>query len=464
MAKKTTVFFCRECGHESAKWMGQCPACREWNTFVEEKISPVSSKTVRTLTGIASEGFAKDAGITRLSQVVVTDEDRMHTGIGELDRVLGGGIIKGGLCLVGGDPGIGKSTLLLQMCRNLANNGRNVLYVSGEESAMQIKMRADRLQGFSEDINLLARNDLEGIIALIEESRPEVVIIDSIQTMVSEASDSAAGSVSQVREATAAFLRIAKVLGISIFIIGHVTKEGVVAGPRVLEHMVDTVLYFEGDNQACYRILRAVKNRFGSTNEIGVFSMNSLGLEEVSNPSEYMLNGKPEKEPGSVVTCSMEGSRPILVEVQALVCQTNFSMPRRTAVGCDYNRVNLLMAVMEKRMGIQFSGCDAYVNIAGGMKINEPSVDVAIVCALLSSFKNQSFTSKVLAFGETGLTGEVRAVSGAQQRVREAVKLGYDHIIMPLANYRSLPDDLKNNPDISILSIANIRDIKEIMQ
>ncbi len=459
MAKKITAFFCRECGHESAKWMGQCPACRAWNTFVEEKISPVTQKAKPVNALIQENG-----GITRLSEVIVTDEDRIHTGISELDRVLGGGIIRGGLCLVGGDPGIGKSTLLLQMCRNLANDNRKVLYVSGEESAMQIKMRADRLGGFRNDIDLLARNDLEGIIAVIEENRPEVVIIDSIQTMMSEASDSAAGSVSQVREATQSFLRVAKVYGISIFIIGHVTKEGVVAGPRVLEHMVDTVLYFEGDNQACYRILRAVKNRFGSTNEIGVFSMNSSGLEEVVNPSEYMLNGKPEKEPGSVVTCCMEGSRPILVEVQALVCQTNFSMPRRTAVGADYNRVNLLMAVMEKRMGIQFSGCDAYVNIAGGMKINEPSLDVAIVAALLSSYKNRSFTSKVLAFGETGLTGEVRAVSGAAQRVREAVKLGYDHIIMPLANFRTLPDEIKNDPQVCIFPVANIRDIGEVVQ
>lgn len=347
-------------------------------------------------------------------------EDRILTGIGELDRVLGGGIVAGSLVLVGGDPGIGKSTLLLQMCRLLSEKEKKVLYISGEESLQQIKMRAQRIGNFSDSLQLLCETNLGDIEEAIAREKPEIVIIDSIQTMYQEEVSAAPGSVSQVRESTGVFLKLAKGYGISIFIVGHVTKEGTVAGPRVLEHMVDTVLYFEGDRHASYRILRGVKNRFGSTNEIGVFEMRQEGLCEVKNPSEFMLNGKPEGASGSVVSCSLEGTRPILVEIQALVCQSNFGFPRRQAAGTDFNRVNLLMAVLEKRLGLQVSGCDAYVNIAGGMKIQEPAIDLGIVMAVISSFRNRPIEETMIAFGEVGLSGEVRAVSQAAIRVSEA--------------------------------------------
>lgn len=452
MAKSNSVFFCKECGHESAKWMGQCPGCGQWNTLVEEKVTSTKKSAVSVRREASSQ-------VTSLSKVAITTHDRTTTGIGELDRVLGGGIVKGCLCLVGGDPGIGKSTLLLQMCKNLVEKDLEVLYVSGEESVMQIKMRADRLGEFKGDLMLLSETSLEVVLAAISSSKPKIVIIDSIQTMVSDNVDSAPGSVSQVRETTAALMKIAKGEGISVFIVGHVTKEGVVAGPKVLEHMVDTVLYFEGDNQAAYRILRANKNRFGSTNEIGVFRMEAVGLTEVTNPSEYMLTGRPEDEAGSVVTCTIEGTRTILIEIQALVCQTSFSLPRRTAAGTDYNRVNLLLAVLEKRMGVQMSGCDAYVNVAGGMKVNEPSLDLAIVAALLSSFKNRSIDSKTIVFGEVGLAGEVRAVGGAQQRINEAVKLGFTEFVVPRAcmNGISVPKNAK------VYLVDNIRQLSEII-
>ena len=343
MAKsKKSIFFCQNCGHEENKWLGQCPVCREWNTFVEEKIT-ASGNPKSVLASV------KEVEILSLNDVETEHEERIYTKIGELDRVLGGGIVPGSLILVGGDPGIGKSTLLLQVCRELGGDQRKILYISGEESLRQIKLRAKRMGEFSETVFLLSETNLEKIQGVLESRRPEIVIIDSIQTMYSEAVGSAPGSVSQVRESTNVFMQLAKGLGISIFIVGHVTKEGTVAGPRVLEHMVDTVLYFEGDRHASYRILRAVKNRFGSTNEIGVFEMRQDGLKEVENPSEYMLEGRPENASGSVVACSMEGTRPILIEIQALVCPTNFGMPRRTAAGTDYNRVNLLMAVLEKK-------------------------------------------------------------------------------------------------------------------
>ena len=357
MAKgKNTVFFCQNCGYESAKWMGQCPGCREWNTFVEEQVVTGQGKSSRMKT---VTGFSEKNKPAKLSEVSIEKEDRISTGIGELDRVLGGGIVAGSLTLVGGDPGIGKSTLLLQVCRNLAGDGREVLYVSGEESLKQIKLRANRIGTFSDHLKLLCETDLESIEETIRRSKPEVVIIDSIQTMFHGEISAAPGSISQVREATGLFLQLAKGLGVSIFIVGHVTKEGTVAGPRVLEHMVDTVLYFEGDRHASYRLLRGVKNRFGSTNEIGVFEMEAEGLREVLNPSEFMLNGRPENASGSVVACSMEGTRPILVEIQALVCHSNFGIPRRQTTGTDFNRVNLLMAVLEKRLGLQMGNCDA---------------------------------------------------------------------------------------------------------
>ena len=426
MAKgKKSIFFCQNCGHEEAKWLGQCPACKEWNTFVEERIDSGITKG----TTVAARAV-HEAKVVPLTEVTADDDTRSETGIKELDRVLGGGIVPGSLVLVGGDPGIGKSTLLLQVCQRMAQM-KKILYISGEESQAQIKLRANRMGNFTSGLLLLCETNLGIIRSVIEKERPELVIIDSIQTMYSEDVTSAQGSVSQVRESTNVFMQLAKGLCIPIFIVGHVTKEGTVAGPRVLEHMVDTVLYFEGDRHASYRILRAVKNRFGSTNEIGVFEMRQSGLVEVENPSEYMLSGKPENASGSVVACSMEGTRPILLEIQALVCRTNFGMPRRTAAGTDYNRVNLLMAVLEKRLGMSLGNCDAYVNIAGGIKMNEPAIDLGIVMALVSSYRNRPIDEKTIVFGEVGLSGEVRAVNMPEQRVAEAKKLGFETCILP---------------------------------
>lgn len=449
MAKAKTVFFCQECGYESAKWMGQCPGCRAWNSFVEEPVTVKISGKAQTAREMAL------AVPTKLSEVSLAADARILTGIGELDRVLGGGIVYGSLVLVGGDPGIGKSTLLLQMCRTLAGRSVSLLYISGEESLAQIKMRAKRLGEFEKDIMMLCETNLDVVEGVVRKYKPDIVIIDSIQTMFKEDVSSAPGSVSQVRESTGILMQLAKGLGITIFIVGHVTKEGVVAGPRVLEHMVDTVLYFEGDRHASYRLLRAVKNRFGSTNEIGVFEMRSDGLTEVPNPSEYMLNGRPQGASGSVVSCAMEGTRPILVEVQALVCRTNFNMPRRTAAGTDYNRVNLLMAVLEKRLGLSLDSCDAYVNIAGGMRLNEPAIDLAIVCAVISSYKNFEISPKTIIFGEVGLTGEVRAVNMVEQRVMEAKKLGFSMCLVPQVNMKSLG----NVEGICIIGISTVQDI-----
>ncbi len=367
----------------------------------------------------------------KLSEISLNEEDRIPTGMEELDRVLGGGIVPGSLVLVGGDPGIGKSTLLLQMCRLLSDADENVLYISGEESPKQIKMRAERLGQFKNDMELMCETNLTAISASLESKKPRIVIIDSIQTMFNEEVSGSPGSISQVRESTAVLLKLSKSLGISIFIVGHVTKEGMVAGPRLLEHMVDTVLYFEGDRHASYRVLRGVKNRFGSTNEIGVFEMREEGLVQVKNPSEYMLNGRPEGASGTVTTCSMEGTRPILLEIQSLVCQTSFGYPRRQSAGADLNRVNLLMAVLEKRLGLHLGNCDAYVNVAGGMKVQETAVDLGIAMAIVSSFLNIPVNGKLVAVGEVGLSGEVRAVSMIERRVSEAVKLGFDTVVIP---------------------------------
>ena len=435
MAKgKKTVFFCQNCGHEESKWLGQCPACKEWNTFVEEKVT-----VSRGSTSAASEaGKERVSKVVTLSSVSVEEDERIRTGIAELDRVLGGGIVQGSLVLVGGDPGIGKSTLLLQVCQRLSDAGKNVLYISGEESGKQIKLRANRMGTFSEHLYLLCETNLELIRQMIERQKPDMVVIDSIQTMYNEEVSSAPGSVSQVRESTNILMQLAKGMNISIFIVGHVTKEGTVAGPRVLEHMVDTVLYFEGDRHASYRILRGVKNRFGSTNEIGVFEMRKEGLVEVENPSEFMLSGRPEHASGSVVACAMEGTRPILMEIQALVCRSNFGMPRRTAAGLDYNRVNLLMAVLEKRAGLPLSNYDAYVNIAGGIRMNEPAADLGIVMAIASSYKNRPVPEDAIVFGEVGLSGEVRAVTMPEQRVAEARKLGFRTCIIPEVSLKTL--------------------------
>lgn len=452
-SKKSTVFFCQNCGFESAKWMGQCPGCREWNTFVEEQVSTAALKKNGTQGSTARQKPAV------LSEITMEKEDRISTGMQELDRVLGGGVVAGSLTLVGGDPGIGKSTLLLQVCRNFSDAGAKVLYISGEESLKQIKMRAERIGSFNDNLLLLCETNLSLIEDTIRSRKPQIVIIDSIQTMYSEDVSAAPGSVSQVRESTALFLQLAKGLGVSIFIVGHVTKEGTVAGSRVLEHMVDTVLYFEGDRYASYRILRSVKNRFGSTNEIGVFEMREEGLTEVRNPSEYMLSGRPKDACGCVVACTVEGTRPLMVEMQALVCHSNFGIPRRQATGVDFNRVNLLMAVLEKRLGLQMSGCDAYVNLAGGIRIQEPAVDLGMVMAIVSSFKNRPVDESTVVFGEVGLSGEVRAVSLAEQRLQEAVKLGFTTCVMPKAN----ADMLKNTKSIKVIGVSNVQEAIELI-
>ena len=451
MAKgKNSVFFCQSCGYEFTKWMGQCPACKEWNTMVEEVVDKKTTVTHKQITELQ---------VSKLNDVQSSSEERLDTHIKELNRVLGGGIVPGSLVLVGGDPGIGKSTLLLQTCRSLSDQHTSVLYISGEESLQQIKMRADRIGTFSDDMMLLCETNLDLIQGVIEERRPQVVVVDSIQTMFRENVNSAPGSVSQVREATSVLMRLAKERGIAIFVVGHVTKEGTVAGPRVLEHMVDTVLYFEGDRYAAYRILRAVKNRFGSTNEIGVFEMCQTGLREVPNPSEYMLDGKPQNASGSIVVCTMEGTRPLLVEIQALVCHSAFGMPRRTAAGVDYNRVNLLMAVLEKTVGVKLADQDAYINIAGGMKISEPAVDLGLVLSIISSFRNRPIAEDVICFGEVGLSGELRSVNMVEQRIAEARKLGFKQCILPKVCMKNI----QQVDGMQLKGVENVREALEIL-
>lgn len=439
--------------------MGQCPGCRAWNAFAEEMVRPEAKP-------VQARGLASGLAVTGtdqpkpLSAITDTEKDvRIDTRIGELNRVLGGGLVQGSLTLIGGDPGIGKSTILLQVAAHLARDGIRVLYVSGEESPGQIKLRADRLGGVGDEALFLGETNLERIEAAIDAAKPAVVVIDSIQTVYHGDISSAPGSVSQVRESTGVLLRIAKTLGISILIVGHVTKEGTVAGPRVLEHMVDTVLYFEGDRHASYRILRAVKNRFGSTNEIGVFEMREQGLVEVKNPSEFMLEGRPEDAPGAVVTCSVEGTRPILLELQALVTRTNFGYPRRQATGTDTNRVNLLMAVLEKRLGIPMSEYDAYVNLAGGMKQKEPALDLSVVLAIFSGYRNVAIRPDMIAFGEVGLSGEVRAVQMTKERIREAVKMGFTTIVLPKAGLSKIGEI----NDAELIGVENIREAAELI-
>ena len=451
MSKKISAFFCTSCGYESSKWMGQCPGCREWNTFTEELVEKRNAGSKRI-------GASLNANApVLLKDIEGNDGERITSGIGELDRVLGGGIVKGSLVLIGGDPGIGKSTLLLQVTKNLSSAGQKVLYVSGEESLKQIKMRAERVGSDFQDMYVFCETNLTEIEEVINREKPSVVVIDSIQTMYTEEVSSAPGSVSQVREATALLLQVAKRMEITIFIVGHVTKEGAVAGPRVLEHMVDTVLYFEGDRHASYRILRGVKNRFGSTNEIGVFEMRKEGLTEVLNPSEFMLSGRAEKASGSVITCAIEGTRPVMLEIQALISKSNFGIPRRQTTGMDINRVNLLMAVLEKRGGIQIGDCDAYVNIAGGLKMNEPALDLALSMAVTSSFRNKYIDEKTVIIGEVGLSGEVRAVSMCEQRVSEASKLGFETVIIPASNVNSEIKKIKR------IKVFGVKDIGEAM-
>lgn len=426
MAKQKTLFVCQECGYEAAKWLGRCPSCGEWNSFVEEFHSPI-----RVVTGVQAPKPML------LSDIDITDEERYRTGIKELDRVLGGGIVKGSLILIGGDPGIGKSTLLLQLCQSVDFKIK-VLYVSGEESIKQIKMRANRLGVISNNVYMISETNLDIITGVIENLKPDMVIIDSIQTVYRSEITSAPGSVSQVREATAKLMEIAKTHGIATMIVGHVTKEGAIAGPRVLEHMVDTVLYFEGERHLSFRLLRAVKNRFGSTNEMGVFEMKDVGLVEVANPSELFLSGRPQNVPGSVIICTMEGTRPMLVEVQALATQTTFGMPRRMATGIDYNRVVMLMAVLEKRVGLHLQNYDAYINVVGGIKITETSADLGVAVAIASSFRNSEISNDIVVLGEVGLTGEVRSISQIEKRIIEAQKLGFKSCIVPKANLKGL--------------------------
>lgn len=416
MAKLKTKYVCSECGYETSKWFGKCPSCGTFNTMSEEIDSKKS--VYSSVSSISS--FGKPL---RLENIQPINNNRIKTKIGELDRVLSGGIVPGSLTLVGGDPGIGKSTLLIQIAQFIGEQGKKILYVSGEESVQQIKLRASRLNINTQNLLLLSETNLNIIENTVRDVLPDLLIIDSVQTMFLDEISSAPGSVTQVRECTSKLMHLGKGKNISIIIVGHVTKDGAIAGPRVLEHIVDTVLYFEGERRASYRILRSVKNRFGSTNEIGVFEMKKEGLVEIKNASEYMLSGRPINVPGSVITCSIEGTRPILVEVQSLITYTNFGMPRRMATGVDYNRVNLLIAVLEKRVGINFANYDSYVNLTGGIKVAEPSLDVSIICAVVSSYKNKAINPYTLVFGEVGLTGEIRAVTMSEKRVFEASKL-----------------------------------------
>ncbi len=457
-SKQKTVFFCQECGYESAKWLGQCPACHNWNSFVEEKVSSSSGSRSGRLSATDSE-TRRENRPKPLSAISTEAEDRLVTGLGELDRVLGGGIVPGSLMLIGGDPGIGKSTLLLQVCKNLCNNSHKVLYVSGEESLRQIALRAERIGDFSDSLEIFCETSLERICDEIKKERRECVVIDSIQTMCNEEISASPGSVSQVRETTGILLRLAKENNISIFIVGHVTKEGAVAGPKVLEHIVDTVLYFEGEAKGTYRIIRSVKNRFGSTDEIGVFEMSEAGLKEVLNPSEFMLSGRPKGASGSVVACCMEGKRPIMVEIQALVCDTAFNIPRRQAMGTDYNRLNLLLAVLEKRVGLRISNLDAYLNIAGGLKINEPALDLAIIAACVSSFKNIVLDEEMVVFGEVGLSGEVRAVTGIELRINEAARLGFKRVILPSSQLKGI----RPPSGLELTGVKSVADLMEVM-
>ncbi len=446
-SKVKNVYVCTQCSYESAKWYGQCPGCGEWNTMEETVINPVVTRK-----NSVSLGRSRAVVIDEISE---TGEIRYDTGISEFNRVLGGGLVKGSLVLIGGDPGIGKSTILLQACKFLSEN-KKVLYVSGEESASQIKLRATRLGVMSKNLFVLCETDAEYISELIRSDKPDVVIVDSIQTMSITDIQSSTGSVTQVRECTNLFMRTAKSLAVPIFIVGHVNKDGNIAGPKVLEHIVDTVLYFEGDKNMSYRILRAVKNRFGSTNEIGVFTMNDTGLEEVPNPSKMLLEGRPKNTSGTCVMCVMEGSRPILAEVQALVTPTGFGTPRRMTNGYDFNRMAMLIAVLEKRCGYYFANTDCYLNIIGGLKIDEPASDLSVILALVSSLKDMILKDDVIAFGEIGLAGEIRGVSNAQQRVNEAVRMGFRKIIIPYHNFRSLPEDVKNKAEI--VGVRSVRD------
>lgn len=449
MAKIKTSYICSECGFESPKWYGKCPSCGEWNTLNEELNSQQTKNSF-------SNSFSTVNQVLALDDICGENDERIPTKIEEFDRVLGGGIVKGSLVLLSGDPGIGKSTILLQICQNLGSKGQKILYVSGEESANQIKLRAVRIGVTTKNLFILSQTDLATIVECIKAEKPDIVIIDSIQTMVYEQGNSSAGSITQVRECTNVFMHTAKGLGIPIFIVGHVNKDGAIAGPKVLEHIVDTVLYFEGERNYSYRILRGVKNRFGSTNEIGVFEMTADGLKEVLNPSLMMISGRPKNTSGTCVACVMEGTRPILAEVQGLVCATGFGTPRRMSTGFDYNRMSMLLAVLEKRAGYFFNNMDAYVNVVGGLKLDEPAADLTVALALVSSLKDKAVDDKTIAFGEVGLAGEIRAVNNCEQRIAEAKRLGFERCIIPFHNYKSITNSLKSTFDI--IPVRNIRE------
>ncbi len=453
MAKSKTVFVCNECGYESAKWLGKCPACNAWNSFFEEKV--IKEKDGAFI----SDKKTKSSKPTTLNSIEGKEASRTSTGVGELDRVLGGGLVKGSLVLLGGEPGIGKSTLILQICNKMKGEGK-VLYVSGEESAEQIKIRADRLNIKNEDILFLGETDIDLIADAIKETNPKLVIIDSIQTMYSDEITSAAGTVSQVREITARIMKICKQESITTIIIGHVTKDGNIAGPRVLEHMVDTVLYLEGERYFSYRILRGVKNRFGSTNEVGMFEMKNEGMVEITNPSSILISEREDNPSGSVIVASIEGTRPLLIELQALTTPTVFGLPRRTANGIDYNRLTVLMAVLEKRANVNLSSQDVYLNVVSGIKIQEPAVDLGIILAVTSSFKGISIPKDLVAIGEVGLTGEVRAVNMIEKRLKEAEKLGFKKCIIPQNNKKLLKDDYK----LDIIGVSNIQEALKIIK
>ena len=449
MAKIKTKYVCQSCGYENPKWLGKCPECMKWNTFVEE-IEDKSSKSNHRETFVIDKSSQKPVNI---NSITIKHEERFSSGINELNRVLGGGIVRGSLVLVGGDPGIGKSTLLLQVSESVAQSGKKVLYISGEESESQIKMRAERLNAKSENLYIMAENNLNIIEHHLEGFDPDLIILDSIQTVFTPDIASAPGTVSQIKEGTSRFMRISKKMGISTFVVGHVTKEGALAGPKIMEHMVDTVLYFEGERYNTYRLVRAVKNRFGSTNELGVFEMSEKGLQELENPSKALISEKPEDASGSVIVSTVEGTRPMLLELQALVSPTSFGIPRRTATGIDFNRVNLLLAVLEKRAGMQIQNQDVYLNIVGGIKINEPSMDLGVILAVASGFRNIPISGEVAVTGEVGLTGEIRGVSYIEKRISECRKLGFKKIIIPKSNYEAVKD-LKG---IEIWPVENVR-------
>lgn len=457
MAKVKSKYVCQNCGYENPKWLGKCPECLKWNTFVEEieeKMTPRQESLVKQ----ASRSTSRPVSI---NSIAPKREERFSTSIPELDRVLGGGVIPGSLVLVGGDPGIGKSTLLLQVSNNVAETGKKVLYISGEESENQIKMRAKRLKISSDNLYIYTENNLAAIELQIAEVEPDMVIVDSIQTMISPEINSAPGTISQIKEGTSKFMKISKSKSISTFIVGHVTKEGALAGPKLLEHMVDTVLYFEGERYNTYRLLRAVKNRFGSTNELGVFEMKSDGLVELENPSKVLIAEKPNDVSGSVIVSTVEGTRSMLLELQALVAPTNFGYPRRTTTGVDNNRVALILAVLEKVIGMQVQSQDVFVNIIGGLRINEPSMDLGIALAIASSFRNIPVDASVVVTGEIGLTGELRTVSFIEKRIMECEKLGFKKMVIPKGNYL---EEFKKDYRIELVPVYNLRQaIREVL-